>query len=262
MFRFIAFFFLQLSFLTAFAQKNGKSLLVTYDGYQYPGGNEFKVHDIRTTLLISGQQSVSFDSSLPVNRPLGDTGNIYASFKKVRVTYKDRSQKRLVFIGSNYLLPDERRNQYPISDTLFGFDWYITSQTKYFAPLGDVLVKKALAIWRGRAYIAWFTEDLPISEGPWKFGGLPGLIVEIYDEEKNLYWKLSGLQNVAYTGINLPEPQKSYAEVVAAFKKTVAERLAALRASVKEVNPNCSECTPPSFSFPNIENWASDEGFH
>lgn len=44
--------------------------------------------------------------------------------------------------------------------------------------------QKATCHWRGRDYIAWFTMDIPIKLGPWKFGGLPGLILKIHDKEK------------------------------------------------------------------------------
>ena len=46
--------------------------------------------------------------------------------------------------------------------------------------------QKATCYFRGRKYEAWFTMDIPISKGPWKFGGLPGLILKITDD-KYLY---------------------------------------------------------------------------
>lgn len=35
----------------------------------------------------------------------------------------------------------------------------------------------------GRLWKAWFTEDIPLGLGPYKFNGLPGLIVEISDDK-------------------------------------------------------------------------------
>ncbi|MDM1551828.1 GLPGLI family protein [Empedobacter falsenii] len=41
---------------------------------------------------------------------------------------------------------------------------------------------KARAKFRGRDYIAWFTPDIPYNYGPWKLGGLPGLILKVESE--------------------------------------------------------------------------------
>lgn len=41
----------------------------------------------------------------------------------------------------------------------------------------------------GRKYSAWFTTELPLPYGPYKFGGLPGLILKIEDAEKQFYGK-------------------------------------------------------------------------
>lgn len=39
--------------------------------------------------------------------------------------------------------------------------------------------QKALLDFRGRSYVAWFTNEIPIPLGPYKYRGLPGLIVKI-----------------------------------------------------------------------------------
>ncbi len=41
--------------------------------------------------------------------------------------------------------------------------------------------KKATTHFRGRDYVAWFTTDIPIVAAPWKFVGLPGLVLDIED---------------------------------------------------------------------------------
>ena len=53
---------------------------------------------------------------------------------------------------------------------------------------------------RGRDWTAWFALDIPINDGPWKFCGLPGLIMEVYDRNKQQYFCINGMQEVA------PEP--------------------------------------------------------
>lgn len=59
--------------------------------------------------------------------------------------------------------------------------WTITESTRQ---IGGYRCQLAKTSFRGREYRAWFTEEIPISSGPWKFQGLPGLILQVEDSEK------------------------------------------------------------------------------
>jgi len=65
-------------------------------------------------------------------------------------------------------------------------DWTLLDDTETIA---GYLCQKAICTFRGRDYIAWFAPDIPINNGPWKFGGLPGLILKVYDTEKIYVWE-------------------------------------------------------------------------
>lgn len=41
----------------------------------------------------------------------------------------------------------------------------------------DYVCRCAECDFRGRKWRAWYTEEIPVNEGPWKLGGLPGLIL-------------------------------------------------------------------------------------
>lgn len=60
-------------------------------------------------------------------------------------------------------------------------DWVIHKDTLMI--LG-YCCQKATCTFRGREYTAWFSIDIPLSNGPWKFGGLPGLILKVFDMER------------------------------------------------------------------------------
>jgi GLPGLI family protein len=53
---------------------------------------------------------------------------------------------------------------------------------------------KATTTYEGRNYIAWYTKEIPISDGPYKFWGLPGLMVKIYDTEKQYDFSLESFE--------------------------------------------------------------------
>lgn len=60
------------------------------------------------------------------------------------------------------------------------FDWQIGTET---ATVCGYECMKATCHWRGRDYTAWFTTEIPVEYGPWKFGGLPGLIMKVADND-------------------------------------------------------------------------------
>lgn len=62
--------------------------------------------------------------------------------------------------------------------------------------IGEYNAQKATTDFGGRHWTAWFTTDLPFQDGPYKFYGLPGLIVKIEDDGGNYSWELKGNKNV------------------------------------------------------------------
>ncbi len=58
-------------------------------------------------------------------------------------------------------------------------NWKITKESQKI--LGYTCYK-ATTKFRGRDYIAWFSPDIPYNLGPWKLGGLPGLILKVEND--------------------------------------------------------------------------------
>ena len=63
------------------------------------------------------------------------------------------------------------------------FEWNILEDTM---TIEGFLCQKAMCNYGGRTWEAWFTDELPFSDGPYKFHGLPGLILKVADT-KNHY---------------------------------------------------------------------------
>ncbi|MDR2084661.1 MAG: GLPGLI family protein [Bacteroidales bacterium] len=72
------------------------------------------------------------------------------------------------------------------------FNWNISSDLKEI--LG-YQCQKATSNFRGRIWEAWFTNEIPISDGPWNFCGLPGLILAISDSEQHYSFTCIGIEN-------------------------------------------------------------------
>ncbi|GGK57075.1 MULTISPECIES: GLPGLI family protein [Flavobacteriaceae] len=71
------------------------------------------------------------------------------------------------------------------------FKWNILEETKLIKGYN---VQKATTSFAGRNYIAWFSPEIPIAEGPYKFNGLPGLILEISDTANDYVFEFIGLE--------------------------------------------------------------------
>ena len=65
--------------------------------------------------------------------------------------------------------------------------------------------QKATCHWRGRDYEAWFTSQIPLKSGPWKFGGLPGLIMKIHDTKHLYTWEAVSVENGSFPIYQLEE---------------------------------------------------------
>jgi GLPGLI family protein len=73
-------------------------------------------------------------------------------------------------------------------------DWMIVNEKK---KIGKFDVIKAVADYGGRHWTAWFCQDLPFPYGPYVFYGLPGLILEVYDDGENYHFSFTENRNYA-----------------------------------------------------------------
>ena len=91
-------------------------------------------------------------------------------------------------LSKNYYLDEEiipdftLQNKYVIKGELIKPDWTIVSDSIKTIENYTCLMAKGNV--RGRDYTVWFTPDIPVSAGPWKLWGLPGLIVSAQSDDK------------------------------------------------------------------------------
>ncbi len=101
--------------------------------------------------------------------------------------YKDYQDNQLVLAEKVF------QYQLKYKQDLKQIDWEILLETKEI--LG-FQVQKAKGSFAGRSYIAWFASELPFLDGPYKFNGLPGLILEISDLQNQYHFTLTGFQEL------------------------------------------------------------------
>ena len=126
-----------------------------------------------------------------LDKQLAATGaiNIKSDMRKglVRYSVSKKYPKYEIFLHSRIL-----SDFYKVSDER-PLDWKITSEK---LKIGEWSTQKAETDFGGRHWIAWFTTDIPIQDGPYKFHGLPGLIVKLEDHTKSHLFNLQGVKNI------------------------------------------------------------------
>ena len=100
---------------------------------------------------------------------------------KILKTYPDFSVTSLMNLNmQDYQVNDTRKMK-----------WKILPEKE---KIGAWNTQKATTEFAGRTWTAWFSEEIPIQDGPYKFHGLPGLIIKMEDASKTHVMQLEAVK--------------------------------------------------------------------
>lgn len=130
---------------------------------------------------------VKFNKSFAENGERGTNafGALYSNIGEVFVGYP--KSKNTVIYSLDVL------NAYKYEEDTPKLEWTITSEK---LDTLDYHCTLATCTYAGRQYRAWFTEDIPMSFGPWKLCGLPGLIIKAETVDGDYRFVLAGIEKV------------------------------------------------------------------
>lgn len=152
-----------------------------------------------TSLLIGNDISLfrsdakaKFDSLSMQNvaESMKKGGNIVIDFSNIPKAY---------FTQEVYLKKNKAIIYDKILKNVFAFEsqnkinWQLINETK---TISNYICKKAVGKYGNRTVTAWYTQEIPFSEGPYNFKGLPGLIVEAYDDKNYYHFILKSLKKI------------------------------------------------------------------
>lgn len=109
---------------------------------------------------------------------------------------------------------------YYVFETEDNIPWKVEADTK---KINNYNLQKATAVFGGRNWTAWFTPDINIPEGPYKFRGLPGLVLYVEDDNKDFIYSFSRNINLSkiYDTTGFLEKHYSLSPIAIDFKKWV-----------------------------------------
>lgn len=137
---------------------------------------------LRDSILAASNLENILKTGGSVNLPEFNLPN--ASYMEI---YKDRKSGKTLFTDR------VASNRFSVEEKTPDFNWTVTGEKKNI--LGYE-VTKATCSFRGRDYTVWFADEIPVPDGPWKFSGLPGLILEAYDTKMEYVYMIKGLKKL------------------------------------------------------------------
>ena len=156
-----------------------------YNSVKYERDSAYSIDKNFSALLASKRYDRNLNYIVEKDH-LGKTMNLYDKFKGVHLVIADHEMPA----------------------------WKIQ---KEFMKIEGMNCQKATADYKGRKWEAWFSKDYPISDGPYKFSGLPGLVVKINDVENNHAFNLIQVKKMKSIFALLPKNNKKTSD--ADYKK-------------------------------------------
>ncbi len=132
------------------------------------------------------------DGVIQINEVYKDGGKTY---HRLKLFYNKSENKYLTQVNVSFTAVD-------FEDVVPTISWKLMNEEK---EIKGYKVKKAITNLFGRSWEAWYTEDVPISYGPYKFNGLPGLILDIKDSQNLFHFEFVGITK---SNSSIPKPFK------------------------------------------------------
>ncbi|WP_288244644.1 GLPGLI family protein [uncultured Chryseobacterium sp.] len=201
-----------LTFLSNFCILKSQSFVVQYEYSKHIAKDSTKIIKQNTFLNINKESSLFFseapylaDSLIASDEKLGKKIN----FKRLPSDFlgcyiqKKIAKKEVTYYSDEF---DESEFKYVEKPN---FKWDVTKEKKTIMGYSVYLATTKYA---GRNYKAYFTKDIPIQEGPYKFFGLPGLILELFDEKMDHHFLAVGISKQKKVSIEDRIAKRKYVE--------------------------------------------------
>lgn len=160
----------------------GKSEVFALDvGISGSRFHSFENHRIDSLKNLEAERQFKEQGYFFINNK--ELDNILFTKNYITKTYPDFQTDLFTKLGLyNYKVTDNRQ-----------INWQFSPETSVIA---GYAVQKAETEMYGRKWTAWFAPKIMIQDGPYKFHGLPGLIVKITDESEDFDYQLFAVKDL------------------------------------------------------------------
>lgn len=214
---------IQLSLLVLFCFTLAKAQLLdtafsaVHYSFSYVGDTTKRSNTYEENMvLFLGKKSTVFESwdKLVQDSVLRSKYNTTGSFSAI-----PRSYIRVVMYNflneKKFVVNQNELTAYLMDDTI-KINWTINNIVK---EIGGIKCQNATCKFRGRLYNAWFAPSIPISSGPWKLGGLPGLILDAHDSKNEIVFRFAAIENIKEKQKIIKLPQRAVYTTIKEYNK-------------------------------------------
>ncbi|SDM03465.1 GLPGLI family protein [Chryseobacterium taihuense] len=163
----------------------GQNLKLSYEVTFMPKKNDSTKITEKMNLIIDSEKGDSFFFPKKNSENASLNSMIYKKFSK-----------------KTFLEYEPVANEIYHSEYNFQPEWKLLTGTK---TLYGYKCNQAQIFFGGREWTAWYAIDLPIQDGPYKFYGLPGLILEIFSKDQHYQFTVESLEQNNLETIILPK---------------------------------------------------------
>lgn len=173
---------------------------ITYEGkwVNNPSIKPFIYTDSEMRLDIGEKATSFYDRTKQVKDSLMDekakTGNFDFSDLPKGGRFPFSYYKNYPSTGKSIQLESVGTTDYKCTENVETPDWQLIPDSA--TTIIGYHCQLAKTNFKGRTWLAWYAEDIPVSEGPWKLCGLPGLILRAYDAQQQFYLNAIGLEDL------------------------------------------------------------------
>jgi GLPGLI family protein len=134
-------------------------------------------------VITNDNYSVSSTKIIDTIFVLGENNSVNQEASDYKISSFKNIKKQFEYGGSFF-------NGYNMVDSTYAIEWEMKPVNKTILNYKCQLARGSL---RGRTYSVYFTTEIPIQNGPHKFDGLPGLVLEIVSDDKCVFYKAKSI---------------------------------------------------------------------
>lgn len=116
--------------------------------------------------------------------------------------YRNQRARR---VTNRSLLPRIDKLVFEYEEPFPRIDWLFSTEKRI---VEGYSCSKATCRLAGRDWTVWYTTEIPVDGGLWKFNGLPGLILEAYDRREHYHFTVVGIEQKSEPLVRYKTPTK------------------------------------------------------